>query len=91
MTVEELMTTYHILKAKCKELYTKISDTQEAWHHHLDEMKDKAWTCDEPLYQKYQQLSIETNQAFEAFEAFKKLELGCVREERHDNILRAFR
>ena len=60
MTAEELMTTYHILEAKCKELYTKMS---------------------EPLYQKYQQLLNETNHAFEAFGAFKKLEWGCVREE----------
>ena len=81
MTVEELMTTYHILEAKCKELYTKMSDAQEAWHHHLDEIKGNAWTCDEPLYQKYQQLLNEMNQAYEAFEAFKKLEWGCVREE----------
>ena len=81
MTAEELMTTYHILEAKCKELYTKMSDVQEAWNCHLDEIKDNAWTCDEPLYQKYQQLSIETNQAIDAFEAFKKLEWGCVRND----------
>lgn len=90
MTVEELMTTYHILEAKCKELYTKMSDAQEAWHRHLDEIKGNAWTCDEPLCQKYQQLLNEMNQAYEAFEAFKKLEWGCVREEKRDN-LRAFR
>lgn len=77
MTVEELITTYNILQTKCEELYA-----QEAWHRHLDEIKGKAWTCDEPLYQKYQQLSNETNQAYEAFEAFRKLEWGCVREEK---------
>lgn len=81
MTVEELITTYNILQTKCEELYTQMSDAQEAWHRHLDEIKGKAWTCDEPLYQKYQQLSNETNQAYEAFEAFKKLELGCTRKE----------
>lgn len=81
MTAEELMTIYHILEEKCEELYTKTSDAQEAWHCHLDKIKDKVWTCDEPLYQKYQQLLYETNHAFEAFEAFKKLEWGCVREE----------
>lgn len=82
MTVEELITTYNILQAKCRELYTQMSDAQEAWHCYLDEIKGKTWTCDEPLYQKYQQLSNETNQVLEAFEAFKKLEWGCVREEK---------
>lgn len=81
MTVEELMTIYNILEEKCKELYTKMSDAQEAWNRHLDKIKDKAWTHDEPLYQKYQQLSNETNQVLEAFEAFKNLEFGCARKE----------
>lgn len=81
MTAEELMTIYYILEEKCKELYTKMSDAQEAWNRHLDKIKGEAWTHDEPLYQKYQQLTNETNQAFEAFEAFKKLEWGCVRND----------
>lgn len=82
MTVEELLTTYNILGEKAHDLYTKMSDAQVAWHHHLDEIKGNAWACDEPLYQKYQQLLNEMNQASEAFEAFKRLEWGCVREEK---------
>lgn len=83
MTVEELMTTYNILEERNKELYTQLIDAEQAWHRRLDEIKDenRIWKYDEPLCQKYIQLSDEVKRACDAFEAFKKLEWGRVRKE----------
>ena len=83
MTVEELITTYNILEERSNELYTQMIDAEQVWNRRLDEMKaeDRIRIYDEPLCQKYIQLSDETKRACDAFEAFKKLEWGCVREE----------
>lgn len=83
MTVEELITTYNILEERSKELYTQMIDAEQSWHRHLDKIKDenRIWKYDEPLCQKYIQLSDETKRACDAFEAFKKLEWGRVRKE----------
>lgn len=93
MTVEELLTMYNILVEKANDLYLQ---QQEAWDtyekKHAEIMADPKTRLEEdrPLREKYNLLFDEASKASEALEAFKKLEWGCVREEKRDN-LRAFR
>lgn len=84
MTAEELITTYHILEAKSQELYLQ---QQEAWDKlqkkHAEIMADPKARLEEdrPLREKYNSLFDEASKAYEAFEAFKKLERGYVRND----------
>ncbi len=84
MTAEELMTTYHILEAKSQELYLQQQEAWDAYEKkHAEIMADPKARLGEdmPLREKYNSLFDETTKASEAFEAFKRLEWGCVREE----------
>ena len=84
MTVEELMTTYNILRAKTLELYTQRQDAYNKFQEkHEEIMADPKARLEEeePFRAKYISLFDEEVKAGEAFEAFKELEWGCVRKE----------
>lgn len=84
MTVEELLTVYNILGEKAHELYLQQQEAYEKLQKKRTEIREDPKTRlgeDRPFYEKYISLFDETTKASEAFEAFKRLEWGCVREE----------
>lgn len=85
MTVEELLTVYNILGERAHELYLQQQEAYEKLQKKQAEIKADPKTRlgeDRTLYEKYNSLFGEATQASEAFEAFKRLEWGCVREEK---------
>ena len=85
MTAEELMTTYHILEAKVHELYLQQQEAYDRLQEKRTEImaNPKSSLEEAKLFQeKYNSLFDEASKAYEAFEAFKRLEWGCVREEK---------
>lgn len=84
MTAEELITTYNILQAKTLELYTQRQEAYKIFQEkHKEIMTDPKARLEEeePFREKYASLFDEEIKTSEAFEAFKKLEWGCVRGE----------
>ena len=85
MTVEELLTTYNILGERAHELYLQQEEAYDKLQKKRAEIKADPKTRfgeDRPLFEKYNSLFGEATKACDAFEAFKKLEWGCVREEK---------
>ena len=84
MTVEELLTIYNILGERVHELYLQQQEAYDKLQEKRTEiMANPKSSLEEatPFQEKYNSLFVEASKAYEAFEAFKKLELGCTRKE----------